>query len=46
MYEDFLTKVQIFKSLDHYEISQIADALQKIEYDAGSFIFKEGELSN
>jgi len=45
-YEDFLKKVEILKSIDQYELSQISDALKSSTYKAGDYVIKEGELGD
>ena len=45
-YEDFLAKVQILKSMDPYERSQIADALEAHQFVKGDTIIKEGEIGD
>ena len=42
-YENFLSQVELFKEIDAYERSQMADALQTIEYNAGEYVIHEGE---
>lgn len=46
MYERFLEEVPILSSLEPYERSKIADALQTVEYPAGAFIIREGEAGD
>jgi len=43
LYEQFLSKVPILHSLDLYEKSKIADALEAQTFPAGSTIIKEGD---
>lgn len=42
-YEQFLATVQIFKEIDVYERSQMADALQTVDYNDGEFVIRQGE---
>jgi cAMP-dependent protein kinase regulator len=42
-YESFLASVKLFKEIDDYERSQMADALQTIEYESGEYVIHEGE---
>ena len=41
--EQTLKKVDILKSVDPYELTQIADALKSVKFSAGSYIIKEGD---
>ncbi|KAJ9128158.1 hypothetical protein QFC24_000450 [Naganishia onofrii] len=43
MYETFLATVPILSSLETYERSKIADALESRTYQAGEEVIKEGE---
>jgi len=43
MYEELLAKVSILENLDEWERLTIADALEPINFDAGSAIVKQGE---
>jgi cAMP-dependent protein kinase regulator len=43
MYEKFLAEVPLLSSLNDYERSKIADALESCKYSAGSTIIKEGD---
>ncbi|KFY74285.1 hypothetical protein V499_05677 [Pseudogymnoascus sp. VKM F-103] len=43
MYEKFLAEVPLLSSLNDYERSKIADALESCKYAAGSTIIKEGD---
>jgi len=45
-YEEFLKKVEILKSIDQYELTQISDALKTSTYKAGDYVIKEGELGD
>lgn len=42
-YEEFLKKVDLLKTMDDYERSQISDAFKDCKYDAGATIIKEGD---
>ena len=42
-YEQFLASVEIFKEIDVYERSQMADALQTVDYTDGEFVIRQGE---
>lgn len=46
MYESFLEEVDLFSTLEPYERSKIADALETTKYPAGSAIIKEGEAGD
>jgi cAMP-dependent protein kinase regulator len=46
MYESFLEEVELFKTLEPYERSKIADALETRKYPAGSTIIKEGDVGD
>ncbi|KAF2665905.1 camp-dependent protein kinase regulatory subunit [Microthyrium microscopicum] len=43
MYEGFLAEVPLLESLESYERSKIADALETIKYPAGSSVISQGE---
>lgn len=43
MYEGFLSEVPLLESLETYERSKIADALETVKYPAGSTIIQMGE---
>jgi len=43
MYEKFLKSVEIFSSLDNYEISQISDALGTKRFKTDDVVIKQGE---
>lgn len=45
-YENFLKKVEIFSTMDPYEILQISDALIELNFVKGDYIITEGELSD
>jgi cAMP-dependent protein kinase regulator len=45
-YEKFLNNVEIFSTMDPYEISQICDALISLTYNKGEYVIKEGEISD
>ncbi|OMJ93287.1 hypothetical protein SteCoe_3748 [Stentor coeruleus] len=42
-YESFLASVSLLKEIDNYEKSQMADALQTINYAPGEHVIREGE---
>ena len=42
-YESFLKKVDILSTIDHYELTQICDAVKSGIYSKNDFIIKEGE---
>ena len=43
MYDDFLKNVPLLSSIDAYERSTLADALEPHEYQAGETIIREGD---
>lgn len=43
MYDEFLSKVSILESLDKWERMTIADALEKIQFEDGQEIVRQGE---
>ena len=45
-YEQFLAGVDLLSEIDSYERSQIADALQSVNYVAGEYIIREGEIGD
>lgn len=45
-YETFLESVKILKTMDPYERSQVADALQAETHTKDSFIIKEGDIGD
>merc|ERR1712110_210248 len=45
-YDSFLQKVPLLGSMDTYERSQMADALQSETYEAGTTIVTQGEAGN
>ncbi|CAD8182738.1 unnamed protein product [Paramecium pentaurelia] len=45
-YEDVLSKVEILKSIDSYEKTQICDGLKEQHFKAQDYIIKEGEEGN
>ena len=45
-YEDFLTKVPIFETMEPYERSKLADAFNEKKFSAGDFVIREGEPGN
>lgn len=44
MYEKFLAEVPLLSSLNDYERSKIADALESCKFPAGTTIIKEGDV--
>ncbi|CAO3644605.1 unnamed protein product [Cunninghamella echinulata] len=44
MYDQFLSEVPIFKSLEPYERHKIADALESIQFDDQQLVIKEGDV--
>lgn len=46
MYKDFLKKVNVFFSLDDYQLSQISDALKSETRNKDDFIVRQGEQGN
>ena len=42
-YESFLSKVELFKSMDFYERGQLADCLRSIVFESGENVIREGE---
>jgi len=45
-YEKFLNNVEIFSTMDPYEILQICDALISLTFNKGEYVIKEGEISD
>jgi len=45
-YEDFLHGVPLFKSLNAYEVSRFADALEPEEFPDGHIIMREGQVED
>lgn len=45
-YEEFLTKVPIFETMEPYERSKLADAFVEKKVSAGEKIITEGEPGN
>lgn len=45
-YEKFLNDVEIFSTMDLYEISQICDALIKLTFNKDEYVIHEGEISD
>merc|ERR1712187_1049012 len=45
-YEGWLSGVDLLKTLNHYELSTLADALQSETFKAGDAIIKQGELGD
>jgi cAMP-dependent protein kinase regulator len=45
-YESFLKSVEILKSVEPYELSQICDALKSCNYDVNDYVIREGELGD
>ena len=43
-YEEFLSKVDLLLSMDPYEKSKIADALQIVKFQKGDYVLKEVAL--
>jgi len=46
LYESFLTKIEIFSTLEPYERAKICDCLKTERYKKGDLIIKEGELGD
>jgi len=46
MYESFLKSVEILKSLNPFEIGQLADALRVLEFNDGDYVIKEGDIGH
>lgn len=42
-YEGWLSQVELLKSLNHYELSRLADAMQTERFVAGATIIKQGD---
>lgn len=42
-YESFLASVPLLKDIDNYEKTQMADALQTVNYAPGEYVIREGE---
>mmetsp|Transcript_22504 Transcript_22504/g.49702 ORF Transcript_22504/g.49702 Transcript_22504/m.49702 type:complete len:348 (+) Transcript_22504:63-1106(+) len=42
-YEEWLSQVEILKSLNHYELSRLSEAMTSTLYDDGEVIIQEGE---
>ena len=45
-YEDFLKKVSVLQSMDHYERSKLADAIKEETFKPGDAVIKQGENGN
>lgn len=45
-YEEFLSKVTLFSTMEPYERSKLSDAFKEIRIKKGEFIIKEGEAGN
>eukprot|EP01083_Nonionella_stella_P212076 766226_1 len=45
-YEEFLSRVEVLKSLDKYERATIADALAEVTFSDGDLIIKKGDPGN
>ena len=45
-YENFLKSVDIFSTMDKYEISQVSEALKRCTFNAGDFIIRQGEVGD
>ncbi len=45
-YEKFLRKMDIFSTLDDYEITNLSEALRKCEYKKGDLIIKKGDVGD
>ena len=45
-YENFLQSVKILSSMDPYERSKIADALNEHKFKEGEYVIKEGEIGD
>jgi cAMP-dependent protein kinase regulator len=45
-YEKFLKSVEIFKSIDAYEINQISDALKTRKVFAGDYIIRKDDIGD
>ncbi|HJT56208.1 MAG TPA: cyclic nucleotide-binding domain-containing protein, partial [Ktedonobacteraceae bacterium] len=43
MYEDTLTNVSLFSSLDKKELQEIARSVQERKYSPGSILIKQGD---
>ena len=42
-YDAFLSKVELFKSMDFYEKGQLADCLKSVQFASGEYVIREGE---
>jgi len=45
-YEEFMKTVQIFQTIETYELMKILDGLKPVDYKAGEQIIKEGDEGN
>jgi cAMP-dependent protein kinase regulator len=45
-YEEFLERVPLLSSLDKYERSRVADALVEVQFAAGEYILRAGDILN
>ena len=45
-YDGFLAKVELFKSMDTYERSQLADCLNTVQFTTGKYVIREGECGD
>lgn len=46
LYESFLTKVELFSTMEPYERSKLCDAFKKLSFKSGEMIIKEGDSGN
>ncbi len=46
LYESFLTKVELFSTMEPYERSKLCDAFKKLSFKSGDMIIKEGDSGN
>ena len=42
-YEQFLSKVSLFSTMEPYERSKLTDAFREVNFKKGEFIIREGE---
>jgi len=45
-YEGWLSEVELFKTMNHFELTQLTDLLESTLYDDGEVIIKQGEIGD
>lgn len=46
MYEGWLSEVPLFQTLNHFELSRLAEAMESHLFDAGEDVIRQGELGD